>query len=177
MISTQFSYEVKDGGLRRRIRPIEFTEFFTKAGGVDVYYEGAHFPQDWDDEDWAGFDTTMALAVQSWLATKRKLPIPKLTTSGWQKQFEHNYGRIISGIILENWAEWTAAVFVSNEEFKRNCDAYYYENNTQQKYKPSAYAFNEALDQYCIKMGYTYKKDAIDRIQNAQVRGKEFAKT
>ncbi|MDO6575286.1 hypothetical protein, partial [Staphylococcus pasteuri_A] len=37
IVQTNFSYEVTDGGLRRRIIPIEFTNFFTQVGGLDVH--------------------------------------------------------------------------------------------------------------------------------------------
>lgn len=174
LISTQFSYEVKDGGVRRRIRPIEFTDFFTKAGGVDVHYGDIHFPNEWTDKDWNGYDTTIATAIQQWLKWKRKIPVPTLTDGGWHKQFEQTYGRTINAIINEYWSQWVEDRFVSLETFKSNCDRYYNENNVAQKYKPSSFAFNEALAEYAEKMGVIYDKDATDRVQMAQIRGKSF---
>jgi hypothetical protein len=174
LISTNFSYEIKDGGIKRRIRPIEFTDFFTKAGGVDVHYNGKHFTDDWTKEDWGGFDTTMALAAQTWLASLRKLPINPLTVSGWHKQFEQTHKRIVTGIIVENIENWCEEGFISLDEFKRNCQTFYDENNVMQKYRPSMQSFNDAIAEWCEKFNIEYVKDATDRVQNIQVRGKSF---
>jgi len=67
IIPTNYSFEVKDGGLRRRIIYIEFTDFFTKAGGVDVHF-GCHFPKGWVLDDWTGFDNMIAGCIRDWLA-------------------------------------------------------------------------------------------------------------
>lgn len=176
LISTNFSYEIKDGGIKRRVRPIEFTDFFTKVGGVDVFYNGKHFTDDWAVEDWGGYDTTMAISVQTWLACKRKLPTPVLTQGGWYKQFEHSYGRIVNGIIHENIEDWCVSGFVSNDVFKQDCQRYYDENNVIQKYRPSSFSFNEALEEWCRKFNIKYDKDTTDRVQMIVVRGRHFKK-
>lgn len=41
-MQTNYSYEITDGGLKRRIIPLEFTNFFTDRGGLDVHFK-AHF--------------------------------------------------------------------------------------------------------------------------------------
>ena len=66
LIQTNFSYEISDGGLKRRIKQIEFTDYFSKCGGVDIHFN-AHFPKDWNAEDWAGFDNIMASSIQLFL--------------------------------------------------------------------------------------------------------------
>lgn len=176
MVSTNFSVDIKDGPIKRRVRVIEFTDFFTKSGGVDIYYDGRHFTDDWTDEDWGGYDTTMALSIQQWLKSGRKLKMPVLTNSGWQKQFEQTFGKTINGIIRENIETWKELQFVSNDKFKDDCNHYYSENNVAQKYRPSSYSINDAIADWCEKFGITYDKDAIERQQGIQVRGKAFYK-
>jgi len=176
IISTQFSVDIKDGGIRRRVRPIEFTDFFTRAGGVDVYYNGIHFTDNWTTEDWGGFDTTMALAVQQWLKVGRKLTIPTLTHTGWLKQFEQTYGRTINGIIVENIDQWCESEFISLDRFKNDCSVYYNENNVQLKYRPTSFSFNDALTEWCKKHDIIFDKDATERENGFKVRGKSFRK-
>lgn len=176
LISTNFSYEIKDGGIKRRVRAVEFTDFFTKAGGVDVYYGGKHFPNDWTEQDWGGYDTTMAMAIHQWLKQNRKLEMPVLTIGGWHKQFEQTYGRIINGIIEQFWEDWVQAGFISNDVFKNNCDQYYTDNNTMAKFRPSSYNFNEALAEYSKKMGYIFDKEATERGFGGTVRGRKITK-
>lgn len=176
IISTQFSVDIKDGGIKRRVRTIEFTDFFTKAGGVDVHYQGKHFTDNWTEQDWGGYDTTMALSIQQWLKDNRKLTAPVLTISGWHKQFEQTYGRVINGIIQENIDIWCERKFITNDDFKKDCQTYYDENNIISKYRPSSYSFNDAIADWCKKFMITYDKDATERQQGIKVRGREFKK-
>lgn len=152
IVQTNFSYEVTDGGLRRRIIPIEFTNFFTLVGGLDVHF-GCHFPKGWNTEDWAGFDNYIAESIQSWLAHGRKLSAQPLTITGWRKQFEQTYGAVIVGVIAEYWSEWVKIQEVTNDAFKANCERYYNENNIPKQYHPSSQRINAALKAYGEKFG------------------------
>ncbi|WP_282459953.1 hypothetical protein, partial [Mycoplasmopsis arginini] len=138
---------VTDGGLRRRIIPIEFTNFFTQVGGLDVHF-GCHFPNGWSTEDWAGFDNFVAESIQKWLQNGRKLSAQELTITGWNKQFEQTYGAVIVGLISEYWATWTTQIEVPNDNFKLDCEKYYNENNIPKQYHPSSQRINAALKSY-----------------------------
>jgi hypothetical protein len=161
IVQTNFSYEVTDGGLRRRIIPIEFTNFFTQVGGLDVHF-GCHFPKGWTNEDWAGFDNFIAESIQKWLQGGRKLQAQELTLTGWQKQFEQTFGAVIVGLIAEYWQKWTELVDVPSDDFKIDCEKYYNENNIPKQYHPSSQRINSALRAYGEKFGVefdaTYQK-------------------
>jgi len=162
IVQTNYSFEVSDGGLARRIKNIEFTEFFTKAGGLDVHYN-KHFPDGWNEADYAGFDNYIAEAVQVWLKSGRKLETTELTDTGKSKQWEQQYGQVACGFILEHidiWLETDHGV-VSNSLFKSQFDHYLVENNVPKMYTPSTAKLNAAIESYCDnqKPVIVFKKD------------------
>lgn len=173
LVQTNFSYEISDGGLKRRIIPIEFNNFFTNVGGLDVYF-GCHFPKGWSVEDYAGFDNFIAQSIQEWLKANRKLTAPSLTTTGWAKQFEQTHGSVIVGIINEYWDSWVQRVEVANEAFKTDLERYYNENNTPKLYQKSSNKINEALKDYGLKHGVDYVKDYVKKVNNIAVKYKQF---
>jgi hypothetical protein len=162
IISSNFSFEVTDGGLKRRIKQIEFTDFFTKAGGIDVHF-GVHFPNEWDAVDWNGFDTLMAKAIQTWLKYGRKIGEAPLSETGWAKQFEQTWGQVIHHFIKENFDNWTEAVWVSNTTFNETLEKYYHENNIPKVYQPSMVKVNGALKDYCAHREIEYQSDVSHR--------------
>jgi hypothetical protein len=162
IIQTNFSYEIKDGGLRRRIIPLEFTDYFTRCGGLDVKY-GKHFPKGWDSTDWGGFDTYVAECIQEWLLGNRKLSAAPLTAAGWDKQFTHTYGEVITGIIHENIAEWIKEGEVSSESFKATIEAYYSDNNIPKMYQPSTVKINAALTAWMGNLDGKYVTQFLKR--------------
>lgn len=147
IIQSNFSYETSDGGLKRRIIPVEFTDFFTKSGGVDVHF-GCHFPKGWTLEDWTGYDNMIAVCIQSWLAGNMKLFPVALTEGGWIKQFEQTFGHVTASIIEEYQQAWWEQEWVKSEEFKNTVNAWCNENNTPQNYRPSIQKINEALTEW-----------------------------
>jgi hypothetical protein len=158
LIQTNYSYEVKDGGLERRIIPIEFTNFFTKAGGVDVHF-GCYFPDGWSQEDWIGFDNFIAKSVQAWLQSGRKLKATGLSVGGTIKQFDQTYGTATREFIEEHWQEWSTKCEIENEEFKKIYDEYCAVNIIANQYKVSAIKMNKALEDWCKIHGYIFNKD------------------
>lgn len=156
LCQTNYSVEIKDGGLKRRVIFIEFTNFFTLCGGLDVHF-GCHFPKGWSVEDWAGYDNFIAESIQSWLIAARKLSSPILTEGGWLKQFKQTYGNTINGLINEFWQRWCEMVEVSNDDFKRMVEGYYLENNTPRNYQPSTQKINDALKAFGKKQGVNYE--------------------
>lgn len=173
VVQTNFSYEISDGGLRRRIIPIEFTNFFTQKGGLDIYFK-CHFPAGWTTEDWAGFDNYIAEAIQLWLIHERKLAAPELTHTGWVKQFEQTYGTTIAQIIKEYWQSWVDMGDVSNERFKNDLQAFYSDANIQKHYQPSTQKINAALKEWGAKQGIFVEVDQIKRIDMMPTKCRSF---
>lgn len=158
IVQTNYSYEITDGGLKRRIKNIEFTDFFTKEGGLDVYYK-KHFPDEWTIEDYAGFDNYIADCIQQWLLSGRKLPDTSMTDTGKQKQWEQTFGATTTGFILENIEGWISAGNVINEAFKAQFNSYISENNVSKNYIPSMIRVNSALEMYCRNNNIMFDKD------------------
>lgn len=173
IVGTQFSYEVSDGGLRRRIIPLEFTDFFTRAGGVDVHF-GCHFPQGWTAQDWVGYDNAIANAVRCWLATGLKLSNGELSASGQLKQFEQTYGALTRQFIEENWSGWVASEFVSNIDFNAQYNSFLLENNAPKQYSLSSIKMNRALEDWAHKLEALFNKDVCRRINSIMTKGREF---
>ena len=148
IIQTNFSYEITDGGLNRRIIPIEFTDFFTKAGGLDAHF-GCHFPKGWDEKDWFGFDTFILQSVQLWLKSNRKLTKIELTATGWDKQFEQTYGKNMFEIIKENIENWILIGEVNTKDLKLTISNWLTENNVSKNFWPSPQRQNEAIKCFC----------------------------
>lgn len=150
IIQTNFSYEITDGGVRRRIIPLEFTDFFTKEGGVDTYFN-AHFPNDWTDYDWAGFDDLIFQGIQLYMKAGCKLKSAPLSESGWMKQFEQTYGQLTREFIQENISNWTELKNIDQENFNIQYLNFCNANQVHQNYRLSAIKMNRALNDWCIK--------------------------
>ena len=157
IIQTNYSFEVTDGGVRRRLIPLEFTDFFTRCGGVDTHF-GAHFPKGWTSEDWADYDNLILDSVQLWMKENYKMASRELSSTGWKKQFEINFGAVISGLIEENITSWISQHLVSSNEFTELCQAYYNDNDINMRYRPGRKRINEALEEYCKHEGINFEK-------------------
>jgi hypothetical protein len=162
IVQTNFSYDITDGGLKRRIVPIEFTDFFTKCGGLDVHFS-CHFPDGWLEEDFNGYDTFIAYSIQEWLKSGRKLTSPILTTGGWEKQFRQKFGEMLFGFITEYWNLWIEKQTVPNSEFNQDLERYAVENNINKIYYPSAMKTNTALKEWAEKRNYAIISDKTER--------------
>jgi hypothetical protein len=173
IVQTNFSYEVTDGGLRRRIIPIEFTDFFTRCGGLDVHYK-MHFPKGWSVEDWGGFDTYIAEAIQSWMNAGRKLHPTGLTETGWEKQFQHTYGSTTYDFILQHFSEWVKLSFIANDIFKGQLNDFYSENDIAIRYHVSTKKLYEAIDIYCKKNKIVFLNNQMKRNGLDVIKGKIF---
>lgn len=170
IVLTNFSVEITDGGLKRRIIMLEFTDFFTQAGGVDVHFD-CHFPTGWTTEDWAGYDYFTANCVKQWLAMGLKLAPIELSAGGWMKQFDQTYGALTREFIERYWDTWRGT-FVRNTEFNLQYDAFLKEQNSVAKL--SSLRMNKALSAWCKKHNYHYEKDAQQKVNGIRERGREF---
>jgi hypothetical protein len=173
IIQTNHSYELVDGGVKRRLIPLEFTDFFTKSGGVDTHF-GCLFPVGWNQTDWCGYDHFIAQSIQAWFKAGLKLSNPELSEGGWTKQFNQTYGQLTREFIQENWPEWSSKRFISNEDFKREYDTFCQENGVAKNYMLSSLKMNAALSAWAIKHSYVFDKDARLQTNSIRVRGRGF---
>ncbi len=162
VVQTNYSYEISDGGLKRRIKPIEFTDYFTKSGGVDVHY-GCHFPKGWDENDWNNFDSVVLNCIQTWLRSSLKITTADLTETGWRKQFEHTHGFNLAVFIEERFEQWVMSVNVQAATVKDQIITFYNDNDIQQKYHYSTQTIASAIKEWSKHHGYDCKA-------NVQVR-------
>ena len=144
IIQTNYSFEITDGGLKRRIIPIEFTDYFTRAGGIDKHF-GCHFPNGWSEQDWNGFDTLIAESIMLWIRGGLKLSSTVLSQGGKEKQFEQTYGRVIVGLLDANLENWKAQGEVPTATLRNDIKNYYIENMIGVAYQPSMQKINKAL--------------------------------
>jgi hypothetical protein len=173
IISTNFSYEVSDGGIRRRIRPIEFTDFFTRCGGVNEHF-GAMFPSDWNQYEWLAYDNICIKSIQSYLVVKGKLPDKVLTDGGWTKQFDQSHMQATREFIQENWHNWKNN-FISNDTFKVLYEKFCNENGINHQFRLTSFRINKALSEWATHHGFIFDKDAKGRNTFAlEERGREF---
>lgn len=176
IVNTNYSYEVSDGGLRRRIIPIEFTDYFTQNGGVDGVF-GKHFTQDWTEEDWNGYDTFIANAVKAWLSSGRKLKSAELSLTGWEKQFIQAHGRTIYEFISEYWNYWVERGTITNEGFNTNLNSFISDNKIPDKYRPSPRSINSGLRDFAARNRIIFDGNVNMRDDaGLQTKGKKFQK-
>lgn len=172
IISTQHSFEVSDGGLKRRLRPLEFTEFFTKAGGLHKYF-GKMFPSDWTSDDWADYDHLILEAIQLYLRNP-VIDEPELSASGWLKQFDQAHMQLTRQFIEQHWTPWMRYGFVSNELFREQYERFCIENNVALRYRLSSFGMNNALGDWCRHNNVTFQRDVTQRENTITTRGKWF---
>jgi hypothetical protein len=153
--------------------PIEFTDFFTRAGGIDVHY-GVHFPNGWNEEDWGGFDTFMANSIQLWISGGLKLHTPSLTEGGWVKQFEQTWGALLTEFIKENIQEWVAVEWIENTQFRNQMDEFYRENNTPTNFRAGIKRINQAIGSWCKHAGIEYLGDVYRSVNGIKSKWRFF---
>jgi hypothetical protein len=177
IISTNYSYEIKDGGLRRRIIPIEFTNFFTNTGGVKNYYKDVHFPKGWNDEDWQGYDALIVECIQLWIKSGLQLDNSELSTGGWLKQFEQSYGQLTREFIEEHFEGWKneeKEYFISNKTFNDQYEKFCVENGIQNKYRLSSQLMNRALHTWSEQHDTVFTANEVKTKGGFSERGRLF---
>lgn len=162
IIQTNFSFNITDGGLKRRIIFIEFTDFFTKSGGVKKHY-GKLFPTDWTADDYAGYDTFICQCVQQWMANGCELTNVSISDTGWEKQFTQNFGDDTMDFIRDHFDRWTGnntnkEISLYNSELQKLYDDFMLQRG-RSYYRVKFRKLNNAMAAYFDKHGYTYHKD------------------
>ena len=170
---TNYSVENVDGGIKRRIRMLEFTDFYTIAGGIDEHH-GKHFPEDWTTDDWNGFDNVIANSVQTYLQNNCKINKPEITEGGWIKRFKQTYGPTIADIMHIYFKGWVEKGKVTKDDFNKDLNEYYSDNGTQKKYEVSSLKMNKALEEYCKHHDVKFNKEHQWSENNIKMKGKLF---
>jgi hypothetical protein len=168
IVQTNFSVNIEDGGMRRRVRVLEFTDFFTLQGGVDTYY-GCLFPQGWTDYDWQSYDYFISQSIQKWLQSGCKLEAPELSEGGWHKMLNQTYKDLVP-FIEDNFEAWVSKGYIFLSDFKTAIDAYYMENNINGRYSPQK--VNAAIMEYSKRNGYNFMPN--EHVNN--IRAKKWEK-
>lgn len=170
IIPTNYSYENTDGGLKRRIIPIEFTDFFTKAGGVDVYFNGCHFPTGWSTEDWYNYDTIIIDSIQTWLCSSMKLSAATLTETGWAKQFENSYKSNLTEFIIDNFDKWVENVITPSRDIQAELTRMYQDNDVAKQYRSNPKRVAQAIREYCNHKNYNCIVGSPENILNVTTK-------
>ena len=172
--SSNFSFDNSDPGIRRRVRPIEFTNYYTLRGGVNVANNGRVFPKDWDEVEYLHFDNFIILAIQEYLAFDSKIDKKELSDGGWNKQFMQKFNHLYDFIKI-NIEGWLKKGNVRNEDIMDIYGKYCVSNNIFGKWCYKMQTMNKAMVEYCKhhKIGldwddYQFKENTIN------IRGKRF---
>lgn len=172
---TNFSVVCSDGGLKRRIVLLEFTDHFTKCGGVDVHFGGKLFPTDWTDRDWAGFDNIIIRGVKSYLSSGRKLTQKDLSEDGWLKRFELQFGKVASGFVIESFDRMVESGEILNSEIKTMLANYYSDNDIPHSARPSQHKISDAIKEYSEHRGYDVLTNVSMRVDAFSTgKGRKF---
>ncbi|HAE68381.1 MAG TPA: hypothetical protein DCG77_14510 [Sphingobacterium sp.] len=164
LINTNYSYEDLDGGLKRRIRPVEFTDYYTRHGGVDVVH-GKMFPSGFTKEDWKGFDEFVISSIQYNLAQNGKLELVELSDIGWNKKFSNQYGEKTLEFFKDNISQWLRMDYVESAVFQRQYDEYV-SGELKEKYKLSQKTLSNAVKEFCERYGLSLEHSQPKYIPN-----------
>lgn len=168
VINTNFSYADSDGGLRRRIRPIEFTDFYTRNGGVDGVH-GKLFPSagekgGWTNEDWKGFDDFIIHSIQFNLQQDGKIQSETLSKDGWTKKFINMYGEDNYDFIRDNIEGWVRSDYIKVNDFQRNYDDFVMQ--LKERYKLGKKTLLSAVKDYCDRFNIVFDQGVQKRLPN-----------
>lgn len=147
--SSNFSFDNSDPGIKRRVRALEFTEYYTLRGGVRGV-TGKMFPKDWTEEDYLEFDRCMMDCILEFLKGDGIIELNELSSGGWVKQFEQMYTHLYA--FIETYIDdWVSIGRVSKDYLNMNYSEFLKENNIFKGL--SAHTINKALEGYCSRKG------------------------
>lgn len=176
LLNTNYSYDDVDGGLKRRIRQVEFTDYYTAKGGVDTVH-GKMFPADFTQDDWTGYDQFIVQSLQELFKASGKIELIALSDEGWTKKFNMKHHESMYEFITDHIEEWCTEGFASNgwivEQYNQFCHA----NTVNPRYKKELAAITTAIKEFCIHHGISYENNQAQRSDwsNGEVgKGKKF---
>lgn len=176
LLNTNYSYDDVDGGLKRRIRQVEFTDYYTAKGGVDTVH-GKMFPADFTQDDWTGYDQFIVQSLQELFKANGKIELIALSDEGWTKKFNMKHHESMYEFITDHIEEWCTEGFASNgwivEQYNEFCRV----NTVNPRYKKELAAITTAIKEFCIHHGISYENNHAGRSDwnNGEVgKGKKF---
>lgn len=173
VLSSNYSYDNSDGGLKRRLIPVEFSSFFTLCGGVDKYF-GKLFPNDWNAWEWLQYDNIIVRSIQEYLKVGGKLEPNPLTEDGWLKQFDQMHMQLTREFIQQHLDYWLRINFISLEQFKTDYAKFCSENNIDRKFALSSMRMSTALEDWCAHYKIAFINNAVKRDLLDTIRGRIF---
>ena len=157
-VSTNYSFDDSDPGIKRRLRIIEFNDYYTKNGGVKKVH-GKMFPKDWDDLEYIYFDNIMAACIEAYLKAECIIERHEVSETGWSKKMEENYKHLYE-FIRNSIDTFNAVGKISNKYFNDLYSNFRIENNITKAL--TAFSINRALTEYCEHFGipflHSYRK-------------------
>ena len=135
LISTNYSVASQDGGLDRRVVPLEFTNFFNRGLSIQDHF-GCHFPTGWSEPDWSAYDNFVATCIQLFLAAP-KLERPQLSVGGMEKKLRQKHGEHAYEFVEERLASWIPRGHVPVSEIREALRQYCIEQGLAISYQPS----------------------------------------
>lgn len=173
LLNTNYSYDDVDGGLKRRIRQVEFTNYYTLNGGVDTVH-GKMFPGEFTAYDWMGYDHFIVQSLQELFRSNGKIELIPLSQEGWTKKFNIKHHDTTLEFIQDNIEQWCETGFVPNHDFKEQYSAFAHENSIPPKYRKEAANLTAALKEYCQHYEIRLDANKVKRAADGPVKGKEF---
>jgi len=166
VVVTNYAVRIDDGGVKRRVINLEFTDFFKKVGGVNGYFKGI-FPDCWNQGDWIGYDQFIVLCIQQWFKSGYVLKNNELSEEGKVRQFEITFGSDILEFIDEHIETWKTykdlknksgsykVGCVPNKVFEESIKKYFTELG--RKPIPKTKHISDALSEYCFLKNIKYE--------------------
>jgi hypothetical protein len=153
--------------------PLEFSDFFTREGGLDAYY-GCHFPKGWNDLDWNDFDTFMAESIVAWLKSGHKIKPRALSEDGWKKQFIMNYGEILFEMMQELVPLWIEKKEVKPDDLHRAIDDFYDQFGTGAKRRHGRKKRYAAIQEWCDHFEIPFQRNVSKSVNSVSYKTNIF---
>jgi len=147
--SSNHTYPIKDGGLKRRIIYVELGDFFKVKKGVDKYY-GKMFPKDWEDYDYLWYDNFIHDCIKEFLKCNYEIEKKELSEGGWKKQFVLKSGHLHE-FFVEGIKEWSDTGTIESVLFRKNYEKYCMNNGIKKLFGQNRVI--EYLIEFCEKEG------------------------
>lgn len=170
--SSNYSFDDTDPGIKRRVRALEFTDYYTIRGGVKKAHD-MMFPADWTVLDYLHYDNIILFSIQEYLKYDNIIEKKEMSIGGWSKQFEQKYNHLHDYFRL-HIEEWKESKKITNIVWKEKYEAYCKENNIYQKWQYSSTIRNKALVEFCKHFRIGFKQEHAWRDNGVKVDGKLF---
>lgn len=170
-VITNYSANIKDGGVKSRFIPVEFSDFYTLVGGVKAHH-GCLFPGGWSDTDWLGYYNIIADCVVEYLRGGLRAGMTKMTDVGWRKMFVSTFGEEFLMFIEENMDRWISMRGIYTAELNNEYISFIMTHRTG--YELKVRLRNRGLKDYCMRYGIDLKINTSIRRDSIVSKGYIF---